>query len=515
MTTHKFLFLALCLLLTGGLSAQSISGDPQADIRSLRGLPNAEYLRTAVDYAVAYSKEGNGTAANKLLNNALLKARVSGGRNAAARVHLAYVEGLVECCLTGAYAEAAQLRIMNSLTKAHNLDRNRVLTGDIKNHLRQVNAQATAPNVLAAVARLARTIDPSGQLGEELQGSTQMAVEQQNLLDQSAELQDEVRAQEQEIQNLSLAAARERALAEYHRKVADSLHFIGLIDSLTVIQQEQALTEQAATIQLQDSELELRDARSRMMVIIIVSALLGLALVSIFYLRSRQLNRRLATEKARSEELLLNILPKDVAEELKTTGQVEPRFYELGTVLFTDFVDFSSIAQALPSDRLIKDLDECFQLFDHLAGEYGVEKIKTIGDAYMCIGGVPTPDTTAVRNMIGFALELQSKLAEWNAGRVKDGLPLFQARIGIHTGPVVAGVVGVKKFSYDVWGDTVNVAARMESQSAAGKVNVSAATYKLVQNDFTFTARGAVDLKNMAPMDMYFVEGANVSLIDS
>ncbi len=500
------------------LPAQSISGDPQADIRSLRGLSNSEYLETAVDYAVAYSQQGDGAAANKLLSNALLKARISGGRNAAARVHLAYVKGLQECCLTGPNENIAQLRIITSLTKAHNLDRNRVLTGEIQDALRQVNAQATASNVLAGVARLARTLDPSGQFSEELQGATQMAITQQDLENQSAELQDEVRAKEQEIQNLSLAAARERALVEYHKKVADSLYFAGLIDSLTVMQQEQALMEQAATIQLQESELELQeselelqDARSRTMMVIIFSALLGLGLVSIFYLRSRQLNRRLATEKARSEELLLNILPKDVAEELKTTGQVEPRFYELGTVLFTDFVDFSSIAQALPSDRLIKDLDECFQIFDHLAGEFGVEKIKTIGDAYMCIGGVPTPDKTAVRNMIRFALELQRHLAAWNAQRAKEQLPLFQARIGIHTGPVVAGVVGVKKFSYDVWGDTVNIAARMESQSVAGKVNISGTTHSLVQHDFQFTARGPIELKNMAPMDMYFVERAALS----
>ncbi|MCB0635223.1 MAG: adenylate/guanylate cyclase domain-containing protein, partial [Lewinella sp.] len=238
-----------------------------------------------------------------------------------------------------------------------------------------------------------------------------------------------------------------------------------------------------------------------------ISALVGLLLVTGFYLQSRRLNRRLKAEKERSEQLLLNILPKDVAEELKTTGQVEPRFYELGTVLFTDFVGFSAIAKTLSSDRLIKDLDECFQIFDQLAGDYGIEKIKTIGDAYMCIGGVPTPDKTSVRNVIRFALALQLELAEWNSGRSDRGLPLFMARIGIHTGPVVAGVVGIKKFSYDVWGDTVNVAARMESQGSPGKVNVSAATYELVQEDFRFTARGMVEIKNMAPMKMYFVEG--------
>lgn len=509
MTILRYLGLALWLLFTSYLTAQAISGSPQTDIKTLRGLSDADYLKTAVDYAIAYSQNGDWASSDKILAAALFKARRTGGRSAQASVRLTYVEELLDCCAGENGDEAAKLRVVNNLGKAHNLDRNEVLTDDIYGYLRELTTATRAPKVLASIFRLAGVIDPSGQFTSELEELTPMAIEQQSLVVQSAELQGIVEAKEQEIQNLSLAAARERALAEYHKKVADSLHFVGLIDSLTVMQQEQALTEQAATIQLQEAELELQDARTRNLLVIVFSSLLGLGLVTFFYLRSRQLNRRLATEKERSEELLLNILPKDVAEELKSTGQVEPKFYELGTVLFTDFVGFSHIAQTLPSDRLIKDLDECFQLFDQLAEEYGIEKIKTIGDAYMCIGGVPTPDKSAVRNIIRFALALQRKLAEWNANRAEAGLPLFQARIGIHTGPVVAGVVGLKKFSYDVWGDSVNVAARMESQGTPGKVNVSAATHDLVQDDFKFTARGEVEIKNMAPMKMYFVEGAN------
>lgn len=506
MTTSRHLIFAICLLCTSWLFGQSSSGNPQEDIRSLKGLSNAEYLQTAVGYAVEYSETGQWSGVDKLMAVALFKARRTGGRSTSATVHLTYVEAMLDCCLKGSHEEAAGLRVISSLGKAHNLDRNAVLTGTIKDHVRQVNANTTTPSVLAAIADLAYKIDPSGQFYRELEGSTLAAVTQQNLADQSAELRSAVAAQEQEIQNLSLQAARERAMAEYHRKVADSLHFMGMIDSLRAVQQEQELMEQAATIQLQESELELQEERSRNLMILIFSALLGLGLVTVFYLRSRQLNRRLATEKERSEALLLNILPKDVAEELKTTGQVEPKLYERGTVLFTDFVGFSHIAKTLSSERLIKDLDECFQLFDELAEEYGIEKIKTIGDAYMCIGGVPTPDKAAVQNIIHFALALQQGLADWNTKRAKTGQPPFQARIGIHTGPVVAGVVGIKKFSYDVWGDTVNVAARMEKKGAAGKVNVSAATYELVQDDFQFVARGEVAVKNMAPMKMYFVE---------
>lgn len=509
MTIPKHFFLALSLLSTIWLTAQPPSGSISADIKSLRGLSDADYLQTATNYAIAYSEAGNWSAAEKILSVALFKARRTGGRSTTASIHMTYAKAVLDCCTTGKEEEIAQARVVNSLGKAYKLDRNKVITEDIQQYLGEVNALVSAPSVLTLISRLARDMDPTNQFSDELERSTRTALVQQNLVDQSTELQNVVYAKEQEIQNLSLAAARERAMAEYHRKVADSLHFIGLIDSLTVIQQEQALTEQAATIELQESELDLQEARSRNLLIMIFSALLGLGLVTIFYLRSRQMNRRLTKEKQRSEQLLLNILPKDVAEELKATGQVEPRFYELGTILFTDFVGFSSIAKTLPSDRLIKDLDECFQIFDELAGEYGIEKIKTIGDAYMCIGGVPTPEKMAVQNIIHFALTLQRKLGEWNANRAAADLPLFQARIGVHTGPVVAGVVGIKKFSYDIWGDSVNVAARMESQGAAGKVNISATTYEMVKNDFHFTARGEVEVKNMAPMKMYFVEGVN------
>ncbi len=506
MTTPKHFLTAICLLFSSWLLAQTSSGNPQDDIRALKGLPTAEYLQTAVNYAVAYSIEEDWFAVDKLMAAALFKARRSGGRSTAATVHMTYANELINCCIDTNSDWTNYERALTSLGKAHNLDRNKVLTEDIKDYIRRINAVAEAPKVFTAISMLAEKIDPSGQFYSELKGSTMAAVAQQDLAMQSAELRSAVQAQEQEIQNLSLQAARERAMAEYHRKVADSLHFVGMIDSLKTIQQEQELMEQAATIELQESELELQQARTKNLMVIIFSALLGLGLVTIFYLRSRQLNRRLAEEKERSEELLLNILPKDVAEELKTTGQVEPKFYEVGTVLFTDFVGFSHIAQNLSSERLIKDLDECFQIFDELAGEYGIEKIKTIGDAYMCISGVPTPDASAVQNIIRFALDLQHRLADWNAKRAESGLPLFQARIGIHTGPVVAGVVGIKKFSYDVWGDTVNVAARMEKKGAAGKVNVSAATYELVQDHFQFEARGEVEVKNMAPMQMYFVE---------
>ncbi|MCB0639450.1 MAG: hypothetical protein KDC54_22645, partial [Lewinella sp.] len=351
---QRKILLVIGLLAAGCLSGQTITGDAQTDIRALRGLSDADYMHTALDFSLQYSRQGRWELADELLDAAVTKGRRSGGRAAAATVHLAYVEELLACCLSSGGAETAQRRATTSLAEAYDLDRDGVLTTRIKNYLRQLNARTSAPTVLTAIFGLADAIDPSGQLTDELRGSTHTAVEQQQLVSQSAELQSAVRAKEQEVRSLSLEAARERALAEYHKKVADSLFFVGLIDSLRAVQQEQALAEQAATIQLQESELALQDARSRTMLVVIISALVGLLLVTGFYLQSRRLNRRLKAEKERSEQLLLNILPKDVAEELKTTGQVEPRFYELGTVLFTDFVGFSAIAKTLSSDRLIK-----------------------------------------------------------------------------------------------------------------------------------------------------------------
>ncbi|MBK8949820.1 MAG: adenylate/guanylate cyclase domain-containing protein [Flavobacteriales bacterium] len=177
------------------------------------------------------------------------------------------------------------------------------------------------------------------------------------------------------------------------------------------------------------------------------------------------------------------------------------------TVLFTDFKGFTAMSETLSPQELVRDLNECFSAFDRITEKYGIEKIKTIGDAYMAAGGLPTPNTTHATDAIKAAFEMRDFIAEGKARKVAGGLPYFEIRIGVHTGPVVAGIVGVKKFQYDIWGDTVNTASRMESSGEVGQVNISEATYALVKDatGLSFTPRGKVQAKGKGEMEMYFV----------
>jgi adenylate cyclase len=219
----------------------------------------------------------------------------------------------------------------------------------------------------------------------------------------------------------------------------------------------------------------------------------------------RRTNKIIKGEKERSEQLLLNILPEETAKELQEKGHTEPRFYESVSVLFTDFKGFSSIAGRLSPQELVAELNDYFIAFDEIVGRHGMEKIKTIGDAYMCAGGIPTPSNTHALNAVEAALAMQEFMSRKNEDRSKNGLMIWELRIGIHTGPIVAGVVGKKKYAYDIWGDTVNVASRMESNGEPGKVNISSATYNLVREKFECIYRGKISAKNIGDVDMYFV----------
>ena len=236
---------------------------------------------------------------------------------------------------------------------------------------------------------------------------------------------------------------------------------------------------------------------------------LFLVLASVFLIQ----RNRISKEKKRSEELLLNILPAEVAEELKAKGEAEAVHIDQVTVLFTDFKGFTAMSEQVTPKQLVKDLHECFSYFDRICTEHGMEKIKTIGDAYMAAGGLPVANSTHPVDAILVAMAMRDFIAEGKARKIAAGLPFFEIRIGIHTGPVVAGIVGVKKFSYDIWGDTVNTASRMESSGEAGHVNISEATYSLVKDEpaFQFTPRGKVKAKGKGEMDMYFVRRSTES----
>lgn len=205
----------------------------------------------------------------------------------------------------------------------------------------------------------------------------------------------------------------------------------------------------------------------------------------------------------RPDELLLNILPYETAQELKKNGSAAAKEFQQVTVIFTDFKDFTQIASRLLPQELVKELDDCFKVFDRIIDKYKIEKIKTIGDAYMAAAGLPVINQTHAEDTVRAAIEIRDFMLEHKKKIGENG---FEVRIGIHTGPVVAGIVGIKKFQYDIWGDTVNIAARMESNSEVGKINISQSTYEQVKDSFDCTYRGEIEAKGKGLVKMYFVE---------
>lgn len=213
----------------------------------------------------------------------------------------------------------------------------------------------------------------------------------------------------------------------------------------------------------------------------------------------------ISKEKQRSEDLLLNILPYETAKELKDHGSSEAKLIDHVTVLFTDFKGFTALSEQVTPKELVQDLNECFSAFDSICEKYRIEKIKTIGDAYMAAGGVPTVNSTHALDVTRAAIEMRDFIESGKERKRATGLPFFEIRIGIHTGPVVAGIVGIKKFQYDIWGDTVNIASRMESSGEVGQINISEDTYMQVKDHFYCRPRGQVQAKGKGLMSMYFV----------
>ncbi len=211
-------------------------------------------------------------------------------------------------------------------------------------------------------------------------------------------------------------------------------------------------------------------------------------------------------EKDKSERLLLNILPEVIAEELKMNEYVKPTYYESATTLFTDFVGFTKFSENMTPQELVETLDEYFVFFDSFALKNSLEKIKIIGDSYMAVGGLPQKNNTHFIDAVLAALEIRKFVSDKKMNYARKDLDIWDLRIGIHTGPVVAGVIGKQKFAYDVWGDTVNVASRMEATSEAGKINISSDLYNKIKDYFLCTHRGELAIKNRGKVDMYYLE---------
>lgn len=258
-------------------------------------------------------------------------------------------------------------------------------------------------------------------------------------------------------------------------------------------------------------EVDLLNQQKRNQKIVVIATIIALVLICIvaigLFKRNKYIEKTkkiIEEERNRSEKLLLNILPEQTAKELKEQGKVKAKKFDSVSVMFTDFKGFTRLSEGLNPEELVKSVDFYYSKFDEIIKSYGLEKIKTIGDAYMAAGGLPFPDENHAYKLVLAALEIAEFVEESKKNQLENE-KRFDIRIGINTGPVVAGVVGTNKFAYDIWGDTVNIAARMESNSTAGKVNISKATYELIKDRFDCVYRGEIDAKNRGKLKMFFV----------
>jgi len=315
--------------------------------------------------------------------------------------------------------------------------------------------------------------------------------------------------------NTELALLHLQKVVELRKHIGDAKKSIAIAN--TIMQNEykrQAYTDSLLRVEEErvrelEYTTELNRERNRRNIFLFASALVVLLSVGLWsrlrYIRKTK--NAIEFEKERSEKLLLNILPEKVAAELKEKGETEARLFEETTVIFTDFQGFTSLSEKLSPSELVHEINVCFRAFDGIVEKHKIEKIKTIGDSYMAAGGLHIPRKSEARDVVNAALEMQEFMKNRKALREDQGEVAFQMRVGIHTGAVVAGVVGMKKFQYDIWGDAVNTASRIESCGEIGKVNISKATYELIKNDkaFQFNHRGMVNARGKGDLEMIFV----------
>jgi class 3 adenylate cyclase len=322
---------------------------------------------------------------------------------------------------------------------------------------------------------------------------------------------EQLNQQEAKISGLS---QEKQSIDSSYRYATRKLEYLSkeqMMDSVVLAQQERQIQTQKTLIAEKELEKEKSDSLRNLLALVL--AFMGVIAV-LFYARYRakrktanelqQKNKLVEAEQLRSNTLLLNILPPAIAEELKARNKVAARKYDQATVMFIDFKGFTHVAEQLSPEMLVEELDFCFSNFDRIIGQHRIEKIKTIGDAYMCASGLSDMNASP-SDIVKAALEIQDFMLALKAERLNRGMPYFEARVGIHVGPVVAGVVGAKKFAYDIWGDTVNIAARMEEACEPGHVNVSEAAHWLAKYEFEWQYRGKVAAKNKGMMDMYYV----------
>lgn len=356
------------------------------------------------------------------------------------------------------------------------------------------------------------------QLGrKEFSNAVENCEEAFNSAGEIGALQEQQKACECLYKSYKTMGKQEKALV-YHEKLLDLNDSLQVQETTRILQHiefaKQMLADSLARAgekfkMQQAHRAELRRKNQIRNALILSSGLL-LAGAGALYTRIRYIRRSraaIAKEKELSDNLLLNILPEEIASELKQNGKAAPRKFENVSILFTDFQEFTRISSSLSPEKLVTELNECFRIFDQICGKYKIEKIKTIGDAYMAAGGLPVYTPDSVKNTVLAALEMAEFMRNRYAEKSAAGDTTFEMRAGVHTGPVVAGIVGVRKFQYDIWGDTVNTASRIEGSGEAGKVNISRQTYELIKDDrmFQFEHRGELMVKGKGCTEMYFV----------
>jgi adenylate cyclase len=289
--------------------------------------------------------------------------------------------------------------------------------------------------------------------------------------------------------------------------VKDTIYNTNTDRKLLTLQFGSDLEKKESQISLLNKDKKIQEQEIKRQKLVKYGFIGGFSVVLLFAAVFFAQRKRIESAKKRSDELLLNILPEETAEELKATGTAKTKSFQSVTVLFTDFKNFTIASEILTPEELVEEINHCYSAFDRIVEKHGVEKIKTIGDSYMCAGGLPVSNSTHPFDVVAAGIEMVQFIEKNKQERIQNGKPYFELRLGIHTGPVVAGIVGIKKFAYDIWGDTVNTASRMESSGEIGKVNISGATYEKVKEKFSCVHRGKIEAKNKGSVDMYFVEG--------
>ncbi len=510
-------------------SYYSLGNTVQAIRYQLDALKQFERLKDTVGIQDSYNSIGNTYSLQKDYDKALeyfrmsldlsqrTKDRVS---EALVRINIGNVKlDMDELAEAGVQLEEG-VRILEQIGNRNYLDHGYLNLG--KYNLRTAN-HAQARTYLENAVLLAKEEHDDGALASSLSGLGAVAYEE-GKYHESLKFLKEAIPFARKLQNKEALSDIYRhlyraysALGQTQNELSSYRNYILYRDSLIDMQSIRETTRQEmefnfARKQLADSlkfahqqtlkELQIRRGRSQRnfafigMLILIIST-------GLVYRQYR------FTKKARkrSDELLLNILPAEIALELKEKGKAEARHYDMVSILFTDFKGFTRNAEQLTASELIGEINYCFEAFDYIMEKYRIEKIKTIGDAYMAAGGLPVPFPESCKNTILAALEMQSFISRRKEQNDGNNRMSFEMRVGIHTGPVVAGIAGVKKFQYDIWGDTVNTASRMESQGEVGKVNISQTTYEIARHTgiFNFEDRGEIQVKGKGELAMYFV----------